>query len=256
MRTRYIVPFLCILALSGIAATAKPTSHPNLLQYIDSSAMKKTVAFSQDEIEHCLSYPDIIKMWGWAKNGRVAYSLEGKDDTAAGAGYFCVDFIIFDFIEDINLFEFTMNSIDQSAGQWKTRGKIAVDLYAIYADEINGALSKYGIIEQQAEFLPLPIKQNNAVYTADAVMTSQSAQPGYGNPEIEYKIVVKKNNASSNTITTVQTSASAIAVCGYFLSPFENRVLVVIAEADGGAMCFFPAKMRFRFSGCHLDMGF
>ena len=203
-----------------------------------------------------------IHIYGWAKNGRVAYFSNIHTDNAGGT---LLGFAVFDFVDDKQIFELRIGDYfagNQSplahGGDWKTEAEF---LYKKYGAEISAALTKYDIVERQAEFLPFPLSKGGAVYEASVRITRRIDKDC--NPIQDYDILVAKNNGKSRVITSHSEPAEhshpwggceAVAVCGYFLSPFENRALVVIARASfGPSHC---SRVRYDFSGCHLDIGF
>jgi len=65
-----------------------------------------------------------------------------------------------------------------------------------------------------------------------------------------YRLVVTVAGRGAKTIANVRGDFPRPVVEGYFLSPFEPRILVVYtADSDQG-------QSTFRFSGCHLKVGF
>jgi hypothetical protein len=70
-----------------------------------------------------------------------------------------------------------------------------------------------------------------------------------------YKIIAE-NHGRRKTIceknfTTIY--ADDVFLCGYFLSPFENRALIVTGVF---AHSFEGSDVTYSFAGCHLSVGF
>lgn len=243
MRLKYIAFIVSILiALFCACSTAEISPSPDLLQYVRADSSADFPSYTAPG----------IRIWGWAQNGRFAYS---SARSVPGSGGMSVEFVVFDFIDDKQIFKLKMNDylygFDPASEDWKTAPE---SLYAKYSGQINAALAKHGIVEQQVKFLPFPLSKDGAVYAASVQVTRRDSQAGF-NPIQDYNIVVTKNNEKSRIITSRNTAyVEAVAVCGYFLSPFENRALVVIACAYFGLSQ--TSSIEYTFSGCHLDIGF
>jgi len=203
-----------------------------------------------------------IRMWGWSKNGMVAYSQETGME---GRGGTLIQFIIFDFINDKKLFELEIDTFDHDEiifsydnDNFEKEFNIYMNkMYNIIKDEIREAMKRFNIIEKQVEYLPFPIKKDNNIYDAYCIITpKKDEEKEYGDIENikSYSIIIKKNKEEIKTITKNDDAfAQQIYIGGYFLSPFENRALVVIAVES---FTFEGTGMFFIFSGCHLETGF
>ena len=71
----------------------------------------------------------------------------------------------------------------------------------------------------------------------------------------EYKVSVTAGGKSKiiSTFTPLSSVTGHVYVCGYFLSPFENRAMVVIAEE---VWVHEGTELFYKFAGCHLGSGF
>ena len=241
MKYKYFV--LISFALFSLRLDAQNLSIPpsvDLLKYVEAPNLVQTT-----------------RMWGWSRDGKVAYSTETKNmDEDKNNVSFCV----FDFVNDKAVFK-----IDIDSGKTED----AATAYNKRRDEIKNAMSRYSIVEQQASYLRFPIRKGNESYRAETSYTMKTYRPGEagyqglfpnGGSEYreEYSIVIHKNNGKQKTIKTYTMYSGdgiygdgpgfELDVCGYFLSPFENRVLIVILRFEG--------YDSIDFSGCHLDFGF
>ncbi|MDR2869816.1 MAG: hypothetical protein LBV04_05140 [Deferribacteraceae bacterium] len=161
-----------------------------------------------------------VKIWGWSASntaGLVAYSQENGEQ---------IDFVIFDMIHDKALFA------------------IQIDSYEANKTIILRELFKYQIERVENQFLTFPQVINKATYDAKLDIK-------YNNELItEYEVTISRDSkAKSIGKFTANEPVTNVSVAGILLSPFENRALVVIAEQDGEII-------RYRFSGCHLGVGF
>jgi hypothetical protein len=130
-------------------------------------------------------------------------------------------------------------------------------LHNLYSDRILNALKAHNIIVQRTEFSQLPIRKNDTVYNS-RIINAEYKKDEYGffdNLFTKYTVEVtagdKKKTIGNFEPLTGMTGN--VYVCGYILSPFENRALIVLAEESRG---YEGNELRYRFSGCHLGVGF
>jgi len=207
--------------------------------------------YSHSVSEHSLnSFPD-TRIWGWSNNGKVAYSVERGLE---GRGGQIIEFIIFDLVTDDIVFELRMDSFDVSS-----RGAEDEALYNVFKVSILNALKKYNIIQERTPFLSFPFMKNNFVYNVQITDYKYERLDGlgiFGDRVISsYRLLATSNNRRKviNTFSPESNYTGYVYICGYFLSPFENRALTVIAEESMG---YGGDDLTFRFAGFHLDVGF
>jgi hypothetical protein len=213
----------------------------NLFQYAEKTPQSPLYGF-----------PD-ARIWGWSKDGKVAYSIERIID---GRGGQRIDFIIFDLIPDSVVFELKMDSFDHDEiDEYDYTG---VALYNIFNDEISNALKTHNIIGQRTEFSPLPIRKNNTEYNIGIIDTEHKKDnSGLGFDEVVSKYTVLATTDAKRKVIANLNPLNALTfsvyISCYFLSPFENRALVIVAEE---AFVFEGTELFYRFIGCHLGVGF
>ena len=193
-----------------------------------------------------------VRIWGWSRDGKAAYSVERAVD---GRGGRIIDFVIIDLITDNKVFEQRIDSFDHddSGDDYSFE-----DLFFIYGHILSDALRSNNIVPgQRNDFLSFPFRRNNITYN------SQIIDIGYINDEYgmfervisRYSILVTADNRRKiiSNIIPVSRVTLHTYVCGYFLSPFENRIMAVTAEEFFG---FEGTTLNYRFNGCHLGVGF
>jgi hypothetical protein len=186
------------------------------------------------------------RIWGWSNNGKVAYSIETEVE---GRGGQKIDFVVLDLISDDIEYELKMDSFDHNDVTDEA-------LYNLFRTDISNALKKYNISGQRTEFLRFPIRKNDMVYDSRIINVEQKKNDYAFDTVVSKYAVSVTANGESKTIGTfipVNTITAHVYVCGYVLSPFENRALVVAAEEHWG---FEGTELTYRFSGCHLGVGF
>jgi len=187
------------------------------------------------------------RMWGWSSNGKAAYSIERAVD---GRGGQIILFVILDTITDKAVYELEIDSFNFA--DIENEG-----LYNILKIEILNALKEHNITDERTQFQPFPFKRNNIEYNAH-VADVEYKDDEYGFFEkvvTKYKVSVtadKKKKVISDSVPE-RSLTSNVSVCGYFLSPYENRALIVTAEE---AFVFEGTELFYQFAGCHLGSGF
>ena len=192
------------------------------------------------------------RIWGWSTTGKIAYSVERKVD---GRGGRIINFIINDLITDNIDFELRIDSFNLDGYNDNYSFE---DLFYIYSPAILDALRSYNIVqEQKNDFLSFPLRKNNITFN------SQIIDLGYVNDEFgmfeeavsRYSVLVTADNRKKVIASLIPVSSVTgyIYICGYFLSPFEDRIMVVTAEEAFGYEGTMP---NFRFHGFHLGVGF
>ena len=196
-------------------------------------------------------YP-YARIWGWSRDGKVAYSVERAVD---GRGGRIINFVILDLITDRKITELNIDSFDHDDydGDYSYD-----DLFLMYNHLILDALGSNNIVlGQRNDFRAFPFSRNNITYNCQII------DPGFTNDEYgmfervisRYSILVTADNRRKIIASLIPVSrvTGYTYVCGYFLSPFENRIMVVTAEEAFG---FEGTRLNFRFNGCHLGVGF
>ena len=196
------------------------------------------------------SFPH-ARVWGWSNNGKVAFSVES--DGVAGQ---IIGFFVFDMITNSNVFELIMR---QHTHNYTIRDEA---LYNFYANNILNALRIFNIISYQTEFLPFPFSVNNVEYNTHLIVEYQKDQMALGRDDVDvvsrYTVVITANDRSKvianfDGLSNAFISTFSVYAAGYFLSPFESRALVVVAESFWVHSMF---ELRYRFIGFDLETGF
>ena len=186
------------------------------------------------------------RVWGWSNNGKVACSVERQVD---GRGGQIIDFVILDLITDDTVFELKMDSFDYNDAEDEA-------LYNFSMAAISNALRTHNISWQGTEFFRFPIRKNDIVYGSRIInVETQKFDFGFDTVVSKYSVLVTADEKRKiiGTFTPVSTVTGYVYVCGYVLSPFENRALVVVAEEHWGHE---GTELTYRFSGCNLGVGF
>jgi len=207
----------------------------NLFQYVVSESF-------------ILNIPN-ARIWGFSEDGKIAFSEEIMN-SASGQ---IIIFTIFDLVTNNNVFELI-------TGQ-HIHGYMVHDeaLYNLYATSILNALEIHNIIGTETEFLPFPFRINDIVYNGqiiDVEHEQDRSDRGFDYVISKYTVLLTAND-KEKIIANFNISGSTtfdVYISGFFLSPFENRAMLVVAEIG-----WFHGEGRvigYKFIGFHLEEGF
>ena len=176
-----------------------------------------------------------VRIWGWSATGKIAYSVERE---AAGIGGQIIEFNVFDAVSDEVVSNFAIDSYEQD--------RIS----------ITNAIRANNIVEGETVFQPFPIRKNNMEYVCSITSLAYSADAyGFFGDNISKYTVVVTANGKNKIVNTFGNDllTRKVYICGYILSPFENRALIVLAEER---FVFEGTELFYVFCGCHLGTGF
>jgi len=185
------------------------------------------------------------RIWGFSEDGKIAFSIETMHPAVGQI----IIFTIFDLVTNNNVFELiTGQHIHGSMGRDEA-------LYNLYVTAILDALEIHNIINKNTEFLPFPFRINDIVYNIQIINVEyeqDSSDRGFDYVVSKYTVLLTAND-KERIIANINISGSTtfnVYISGFFLSPFENRVMLVVAEIG-----FFHGEGRvigYRFIGFHL----
>jgi hypothetical protein len=234
------------------ADTATPISPPAIVDL-----------FKYDEAKtHFISYNNWFssrydfRIWGWSKDGKVAYSYTEFQD---GAGWETKYFYILNFIDDEIIWKYSIDDYEgkqmlYTEGEGSAEGP-PIDYDSLYRRYMNICKDE-GIEFIQAEFKKIPIMHNNKVYNVVVDQNKRNDSDDYGYDTVKnYKIVVETQGKSKviNEDTFSEPVVFDIFSLGYFISPLENRSLIIVGRH---IRHWEGTNNDYIFVGCHLDIGF
>ena len=217
------------------------------------NAQEFTIPKPVDLFQHSVSsgaiyeFP-IARIWGWSAAGKVAYSIEREVE---GRGGKIINFTVFDTVSDDVVVSFGIDTFDIGDDNLTSEY-----LYSLLRDRITNAIRANSIVGGGTDFRPFPIRRNNMEYSCSITNIVHSADNyGFFNDNVSKYTVVVTANGKSKVVNTFESDALTrkIYICGYILSPFENRALIVLAEEN---FVFEGTELFYIFGGCHLGTGF
>ncbi|HCL79394.1 MAG TPA: hypothetical protein DIC53_05425 [Synergistaceae bacterium] len=198
-------------------------------------------------------FPD-VRLWGWSKDGKAALSVVHE---VAGRGGFEIYYVIQDMVSDKVLW-----TLDDDTYNWENEGadvegfdsdRIAALSYKRNRAAVDGALQQYAIQGETNPFLAFPMEWNEWTYTPDISIVEEK-EPQFYDDIASYTVSLARSGGKTKKIAFVDDTASKnVYVCAHTLSPFEDRVLVVIAEER---FVFEGTELFYSFVGCDLKKGF
>ena len=219
---KYVFTLLVFCAAGLLNAQSFNIPTPtNLFQYSESSGA-------------IYEFPT-VRIWGWSANGKIAYSVERE---APGIGGQIIEFNVFDAVSDEVVSNFALDSYEEDRVS------------------ITNALRANDIVEGNIDFQPFPIRKNDLEYICTLTNITQSADSfGFFSDNVSKYSVVVTANEKSKVVNTFNAGSITrkVYICGYILSPFENRALIVLAEER---FVFEGTELFYIFAGCHLGTGF
>ena len=218
--------------------------------------LKKYLDFNPSYILYTWSS---IKIWGWSRDSKIAYSDEREID---GRGGIITTVAILDLINDVILWENSIDTYDYDEDYEESKENIEYkEAYNNFIINFRNKCEQTGIEFVQTDFLKLPIRHNNQTVNIIVETSEKSADDFDDEWGLElwgkiggYKIIA--NNQGKTKIiheNTFEYAIMDVVVCGYFISPFEDRALVVIGEC---VRTFEGYEILYTFIGCHLSNGF
>ena len=190
-----------------------------------------------------------VRIWGWSRNGKVAYSTEYEWSEI----FQNINFFILDLISDKILFQFHLGYKDEDYGQVRDEALYDANRTLILNALRTHNIIRHDLIERQTEFLQFPFRRNNVLYDC-RLINIVYVETEYGQNNLSRYAVSVIANEKRKIIGnfTTQPLVDEVYVKGYFLSPFENRIMVAAAEMSG----YQYGPRGYRFMGCHLEVGF
>lgn len=185
-------------------------------------------------LEHFLDVPEPVAL-GWSWTGRVALIVPSAQGLSPSPRVLVVDavddHILFDAVIPIE-----RNVSAEQKEQW-VRNAVASDT----AQNFLQVCMAEGVQPQSPR--PMGISMFPFLYDDRSVNASVVADSKGS------RIVMSIQGRGLKTVTSHRSAASSTTIIGYFLSPFEPRLLLVYTLND-------EAWPGYQFAGSHLRVGF
>jgi hypothetical protein len=219
------------------------------------------------------SYDDIPNDANYGSYGDGTYDVyvPSGETEIVNAYMLYIEYFIIDLIEDEIVFQCSWDSHGMGYSGEPPQ-QIFFDMseegiekmFNLQKETILSANMNHDIIYNQVTLLRFPFTHNNLAYNcrADTVYKSEDMSTSqFGSNIVQtissYDIVVSRGGISkiiySGSLGTGSYSHwPNMHICGYFRSPYENRIAVIVALEYAG----MGESLVFEFHGCHLDIGF
>jgi hypothetical protein len=251
MRFGRLMPLAMALAFaSGLGALAALSAEDSWIQPIVASVLS-----GKSDDPRCL---------GWSKKGACAI-VETEDAGERGGCY--VHFLLIDAVEDRKIYDQAVHTDDIRPAS-DSPGDIAAAMCATEEGrEFADRCLDYGIDRSGGPALagfPLAYKGSTVEVRMiatpnsageDAAADAESPEEAARLRAPDIAVVASRSGRGKKTLTTISgVPATSFEVEGYYLSPYEGRILVVYSLSTRG----FEGETNTQtdFSGCSLDVGY
>lgn len=189
---------------------------------------------------------------GWAPTGLFAYATYSNYDEAMGPG--------------INLVVVVQNMITDeivdrlSISEPRSTEPSFEEAWEFGRDRIAAFLDSYQIERSGTSLERFPHRHGNTRFDADLQLDGDPEEdPVFGSIR-GYQVWIESSSGGSKRITGAVSQSSyggyiAVEIPGYFASPFEPRLAVLIVEVNRGWEGP-PNDLGYTLSGAHLERGF
>ncbi len=140
------------------------------------------------------------------------------------------------------------------------QGYLVEDLsyvWSHYYDQFAFLLSDYNIVQSSCTFRQFPLDYDGSRISCELV-TQDSGRINYclgEDPMISYDLYAVSSVAGRKHIHSGGGEGLALAeVLGYYRSPYEDRIAVIVREAVPGFECTLDSSLQ--IVGCNLKSGF
>lgn len=192
----------------------------------------------------------VFRLWGWSKDGKIAYSMERAIEGRGGAQ---IEYIVQDMVSDEVLWNYPDDSDSWDSYDESVDGSYAEYSYKHAADDLEAALEGYEIIRSTPEYRNFPIKASGRSYSV-SVKVEKERKPSLEDAIASYSVQIARDDGKSKTVTkSSEVKAVAVYVCGFFASPYQARVAIITAEER---FVFEGTEIFYAISGCNLKVGF
>lgn len=192
-----------------------------------------------------------LYVFGWSHDGKFAYALVDQPPYRGGYGFSCE-------IVDARTDQVLWSHYDHSDRfGWDGSDAPLAPAWERNLSMLKEQLGAFGVEPAAtARIEPLPLQRGTDEFTA--VVNEWRVNPDtspYGNGVVGYTLTLRSRERGSKVIAQrAHLFTTDIEVVGYVRSPFENRIVLVVAEsgnAYGG-----ERFTDFTVIGAHLEAGF
>ena len=181
---------------------------------------------------------------GWSRDGKVAF---GTCVTEEGRGGETAQFFVQDLITDKILWDYTYS--DEFAPE---PGDFFTGVVKSKVADFDAILERYNIQFPDVKMQSLPVSCNGEKIEFSVVKKVKNSEDDFI-PEMDYMIKETKNGVTKTVVDKKSSPAFDVFPCGYMMSPYEDRVMLVYAEQQ---LTFEGTCLVYFVSGCDVNKGF
>lgn len=204
-----------------------------------------------------ISYFPLVRFYGWSRDSKIAYSIENE---IPGRGGVLIRYFIQDLITDQILWQLDDDSNDWNETAFsKSKSTEGEYSFTLQGKKLADALKDHKIETGNYELKKLPIRIiKSATDRYEVEIETDILETGEKLYDmlklIDYRIFAhKSNNRSKVILEKTGVVVENVYACGYYLSPYEERAVVVIGEES---YVFEGNGINYEMVGCSLTAGF
>lgn len=237
-----LLKIILALLIFTISANSQDLSIPEPMDLFKYSVPEGTEYGFSKPYKSIYGFP-VVRIWGWSKNGKMAYSIEKSIE---GKGGFLIEYIILDFSKNKNVWRMSDDSNDYA--EYSEEKPFSDFSYKNKKKKMMKAFGNYGIIMSKDSFNKLPIQLDNKTYDFSLNIKNEKKAEFYDTIS-EYSVIAKNGNKTKTIKREKKVKALSIFLCGYFKSPYENKAVIVTAEEQ---FVFEGTELFYSFTGFDL----
>lgn len=253
MKKIIVLPIVILLFSSAYAQSLKL---PALQDPFKASQAYKTAGSSSGTFSNIQYFPR-LRFYGWSRDSKIAYSLEKEEP---GIGGFKIHYIIQDLKSNRIVWQLQDDTNNWNDTAFK-KSKNSTGEYSLKLQKakLETALKSHKIVTGNYQLKSLPIQYIiTETYRYEVEIEEEVVDTGRMKYErfklINYKIFAhKSDNTSKQLLEKKNIMADNIYPCGYYLSPYEQLAVVIIAEEK---YVFEGNGLDYVILGCSLTKGF
>ena len=224
---------LTILLLLIFIVSCKPeyiTHHFEMIERIDLFVQPLQIAGTKYNYS-LYGFPR-VRVLGWSEQNKFAYATERLIE---GRGGWILDIIIFDLVKNENLYTISIDSFDYDFeepiwGQADYEEKVdelIKNLFMSRLEEINNVFKAHGFLWRDFDFIPYTAQTDKTIHIDNIIWAENDF---LGNIIQSYDLIMDNAEESFFSQTVSNQATVGIYLCGLIISPFGNKIIIVLAE--------------------------
>jgi hypothetical protein len=158
-----------------------------------------------------------MRIWGWAKD-KIAYTIETENMGGRAIQFYVRDLVTYEFV-------FSYVTDQPRVDDYYSDAESLEDITRI----VDG-FNRFEIEYFNNNILPLPIKIDNVQYKCTINIEYNTNIRMEKNFVKSYSIIIEMPDGSSFVKTFSDINYCWVELCGYFINPIDNKIVIVTCE--------------------------